>query len=348
VTVNYGKLAASALESDPAALKKSVNLAAVVMADGVTLEDNGSGRLVGSCPFHSPDDNPSFSVWRWEDGTWATGCWSCSFSTTDIFGYIEERDGVGFGTAVKIAVAIRDGVPLPDIVAPVGRVGGGGPRNFSRIAEEARRECDMALIEQLLTDRGIDVPATWVCEEFGVGTLAGEVMIPHLGDPGGGVAAVQKRTPPDWSKRCLAGSQLRELYGVNRAFHRTKVDGRWASIIDDTREVVLCEGASDTWSVAYLLRDEPVDVVGLPSGAAAGLQPSWRIFMRDRRVTLLFDADDAGRAAAERWATALSGVAADVRVAALPDGEDATSAGPEAVRSALTESTRSKTKRETT
>ena len=37
------------------------------------------------------------------------------------------------------------------------------------------------------------------------------------------------------------------------------------------------------------LRDECVDVVGLPSGASAAPQAAWLEFLRGRQVTLLFD-----------------------------------------------------------
>ena len=67
--VNYGALAAGM--PDVGALKRSVNLAGVVMADGVALEPDGEGRLLGLCPFHL-DSSPSFSCWMWPDGAWAS------------------------------------------------------------------------------------------------------------------------------------------------------------------------------------------------------------------------------------------------------------------------------------
>jgi hypothetical protein len=330
---DYGKLAVS---TNPADLKRDLNLASVVAATGVMLEPE-EGRLIGLCPFHL-DTTPSFAVWRWEDGGWCCGCWSCSFRTGDLYDYLQALHGVGFREAVRMAVALRDGGELPAVPDIVGRDLTGPRRDFGPIFRRAYEQRDTQLIGQLLTDRGIELPVQWLVDQFSLGTLDGSVLIPHMGGPTVGIVAIRKRTPPDWPKTCLAGSRLTELYGVRRAFHRVVIDRR-IRYLADKRDAVICEGESDTWSVAYLLRDECVDVVGLPAGANAGIQFGWLDFLRGRRVTLLFDADDAGRAGAERWASALAPVAASVRVAHLPAGTDATGAGAVAVRRALTEAT---------
>jgi hypothetical protein len=50
------------------------------------------------------------------------------------------------------------------------------------------------------------------------------------------------------------------------------------------------------------------------------VQPEWVELLRGRKVTLVFDADAAGRRAARRWHAALQGVAAEVHIT-WPDGD---------------------------
>ncbi len=319
--IDFGALATAAAEAEPQQLKRDVNLAAVIMADGVELGQVGD-RLVGQCPFHD-DESPSFAVWRWEDGCWAYGCWSCG-ECGDLFDYIQERHACGFAAAMRIAVALRDGDDLPDIVP-----GDASPKASQLPAWWAwpGGSGDVELVTRFLRDRHIKVPADWVMHEFSVTTQRRRcVQIPHF-DPAGKLTAMKERAPGDgWQSRSVAGSKLDHLYGIWRL--------RGASGRD---ELVVCEGESDTWSVARWTdhgRQVP-DVVGLPSGAAATPRSEWVEWMRGRRVVLLFDSDDAGRAAGKRWAAALEGVASYVRIARLPEGLDATEAGPVTVRRAI-------------
>ena len=59
----------------------------------------------------------------------------------------------------------------------------------------------MALIARLLADRGVDVPVSWLCREFDIRTLGGEVLIPHWSP--NGLQAMKKRTPPTWESRAV-------------------------------------------------------------------------------------------------------------------------------------------------
>ena len=71
--MNFGEMARS---YDTTALKRDVNLVAVIMDAGVVLDAVEETRLVGHCPFHA-DDVASFAVWQWEDSeTWACRCWA--------------------------------------------------------------------------------------------------------------------------------------------------------------------------------------------------------------------------------------------------------------------------------
>src|ERR1035437_8049238 len=98
-----------------------------------------------------------------------------------------------------------------------------------------------------------------------------------------------------------------------------------------------CEGESDTWTVSYVFAGDPVDVLGLPSGAAATPKTDWLELVANRDLVLLLDADRAGRESASKWAVMSAGKGARVRVANLPDGTDCTSAGATEVRRAVEE-----------
>jgi hypothetical protein len=318
---------------DPRALKQSINLAGVVMLAGVALSSAGDGRLVGKCPFHE-DEHESFAVWQWEDGdgAWTCGCWACSpfegrsggtRSNGDVFDFLQALYGLTFGQAVERVLELKDEV-LP--TEPQAAVSLGPTPDLGRALAAASGPSNRSgLLPQLLADRGVNVPATWLYDSWLVADGAGEVLIPHY-NAEGTLTAVKHRSSEDgWAGRSMRGSRLEALYGVWRAR-----GGR-------ARPVVLCEGESDTWTVSWLLDGEPVDVVGLPSGASAGIKDAWLDFVAGRSLTLLLDADRAGREGAGRWAAAAVGRAGDVRIASLPDGTDATSAGHDIVMKALDE-----------
>jgi len=325
---NYGALAATAANRDPRRVKESTDLATVAMACGVDLEPDGNGRLVGLCPLHD-DTRPSFAVWEYEGAQWC-GCFACAFGTGDLFDFLMAVHGCTFGDALRLAVALRDGDTLPDAPDVGSTRASSGPASDMASLLACASGDTHGLITRLLCERRIRVPVDWLMREFGVTASRREVLIPHF-DIGGKLVALKHRAPRDgWQTRSVQGSHLDALYGIWR-YRYSERDA----------DVVVCEGESDTWSVARFTnygRCVP-DVVGLPSGVAAQPHQSWLEWLRGRRVTLLFDGDHAGRSGAQRWAEALTGVAASVRVGHLPDGQDCTEAGPVAVRLALVEVT---------
>ena len=322
---------AAAGDYDPQTLKATLNLAAVVLDSGTDLDDGGDGRWVGKCPFHD-DEHESFAVWQWEDGAgaWACGCWACTpflkrgalSGNGDLFDFLMAKYELSFPKAIELALQFKER-SLPDPVA-IGTPTGPAP-DLGRQLERAKAK-QSGLLDQLLSDRSVPVPATWIREHFGVEDgKGGEVLIPHW-DEQGTLVAMKHRQPSDgWVNRTIRGGKLDALYGV------------WRTRGGANRPLVLCEGESDTWTVAYLLDGEPVDVVGLPSGASAGIKESWLEFVAGRRLTLLLDADRAGREGAGRWAVAAIGAGCDTRIACLPDGTDAATAGTEIVKKALYE-----------
>jgi DNA primase len=144
------------------------------------------------------------------------------------------------------------------------------------------------------------------------------VMIPHFG-VAGEVCGVKRRSPQaGWVPTAVKGSKLETLYGAWRdKGHQT---------------LIVCEGESDTWTLAHRYRDHPVDVAGLPSGVAAKPRDEWLWRCQQHQQTILvFDGDEAGRLGAARWKAALPGA----YVARLREGADVTSATRVEVSDAL-------------
>ncbi len=322
------KVSELARSYDPQALKADVNLVAVVLDTGVELHPSDDHRLVGHCPFHE-DAIESFAVWQWEDSqNWACGCWSCNpfrggtAALGDLFDYLQAFYHVGFRQAIELAVGYvgRDLPDLPAMPTPKGK-----PPDMGKLLAQSDKHHDGVTLQMLLQAREVDVPAQWVHDQWRVCDGDGEVLIPHF-DGAGTLTALKHRSPEDgWTSRSVRGSALEHLYG------------EWRARGGAQRPVLLCEGESDTWTVAYLFDGEPVDVLGLPSGAAANPKDDWLDQVAGRDLTLLLDADRAGRDAARKWAMLATERGARVNVANLPDGSDCTSAGPDEVQRCINE-----------
>lgn len=270
---------------------------------------------MGLCPFHE-DHDASFAVWQTDDGSELCGCWSCDFRPGDVYHFLQRQLGINFGAALKLAVEYgRDGLP-PAPAIPERTI---DPNAIERIrgVVASTEGNGLNLLAELLLEKGHPATAEWVAHEFRVGSTGSEIVIPHYAR-GGSLDAAKWRTL-DRKPIAYTGSQLDSLYGAWRDVGRN--------------DVVLCEGESDTWAVAYLLRDRAIDVVGVPSGVTAKPRPEWVEQVRGRNVTILFDADDAGRRGLISWIKALG--SGSVRVAMLPEGEDAVSAGSEDTLAAL-------------
>jgi DNA primase len=78
-----------------------------VAGDYVQLKRSGS-RFMGLCPFHS-EDTPSFSVDPEKNLYYCFGCGEGG----DVFGFVQEIEGVGFLEAVRV-LADRYNIPLPE------------------------------------------------------------------------------------------------------------------------------------------------------------------------------------------------------------------------------------------
>ncbi len=114
-------------------VKRSADLAAIIRAHGVDLKRQGK-QLVGKCPFHSPDQTPSFFVDP------ALGKWKCfgacaakdaETSGGDVFRFLMLIENISFVEAVeKVGVKIDRG-PLP---APAKKTRGNGNNDLALLA----------------------------------------------------------------------------------------------------------------------------------------------------------------------------------------------------------------------
>lgn len=91
-------------------IKRETDLAALARSRGVELKSRGKD-LVGRCPFHGPDDDPSFVV------TPAKGlfhCFGCE-AKGSVIDFVMLSEGVSFRHAVEI---LREGLPLSNNQQP--------------------------------------------------------------------------------------------------------------------------------------------------------------------------------------------------------------------------------------
>jgi len=89
-------------------LKRQADIVRVVQ-DYVQLKKKGSNWMA-CCPFHK-EKTPSFSVSPTKEIFYCFGC----HKGGDVFSFVKEIEGVGYGEAIKI-VADRVGMPLPKMV----------------------------------------------------------------------------------------------------------------------------------------------------------------------------------------------------------------------------------------
>lgn len=174
----------------------------------------------------------------------------------------------------------------------------------------AQQNYDMGMhypLTQLLENKGLtmELSEQWLREEWGVGVTDDfEILAPHYNSAGVAVS-YKTRFPGGGGWYARKGRSLSALYGEWR--------------LRDEQHVWLCEGESDTWLASALLRGRGV-ALGLPRGAGSNIEGEWLDLLRGRSVTIVFDADAAGRRAAKKWYTSLEGVAREVHIS-FPDSD---------------------------
>ncbi|MFM9872757.1 MAG: DNA primase [Fimbriimonadaceae bacterium] len=297
----------------------------------------------GLCPFHD-DRNPSFRV----TPDYGYKCWSCG-AKGDCFNWVMETQRVDFMEAMRI-LAQSAGIDIPEFQS---RDKGENEQMELAMAEglafyrEELRGDKFA--SEYVVERGLD-QATIDAWELGYGPSAGEVLATRLKKKGFSLALCQKLFLIDQDQSggfydrfrgrlmfpirdergklvAFGGriigqgqpkyinssdtpiySKSRVLYGMHKA-KETIAKLEEAVLVEGYMDVIACHRAGVTNAVASLgtaLADEHVRLL-----------KRWC-----NRVVVLYDADDAGKKAADRAAILLTEGGLKVKIALAPPGGD--------------------------
>lgn len=275
-------------------------------------------RVQCSCPFHH-DDNPSFDVWREADGTERWGCWPCG-RRGDVIDLVLWLWHTNIFTETVNACLLlletckQSGWKGPEPELPKHEW---DESQALRLVWKAQESYDGDAVERLIEHKGWPFNPSYL-RQFGCGTSDGRLVIPFYNQDGKLVAVKHRSLAGDDRPISLPGSQLRDTLYLESPH--------------DARNIVVCEGESDTWTADFALRafsdDGKVTVCGLPSGAGTPVQP-FLSRLRDRRVFLAFDGDEAGWAGEQRWLKAINDSGGYAISLEIPTDQDVVSLGSE-------------------
>jgi DNA primase len=336
------------LDEDVARVRESTDLVALA-GEHIALKRVGN-RYMGLCPFHA-EKTPSFSI-NQELGVYL--CFGCQKSG-DAITFVREVEHLDFVDAVE-RLAARAGITLRYDDKSAGK----DRKRRGRLAEavgEAITFYQQLLLEapeggtarQYLRSRGFDgdavrqfslgwSPDDWdkLCahlqsRKFSRDDITGaglafvnkvnklqdqfraRLMFPiydSRGEPAGFGGRALDDDGPKYknSPETAVYQKSRLLYGLNWAKGEMVAKG----------EVVICEGYTDV--MAFALAGAPNAVA--TCGTALADEHFQILKNLARKVTLAYDADAAGRGAAERWYQWEQRYEIQLRVAALPAGRD--------------------------
>ena len=337
-------------EAEIDALKRSVDLAALIRSRGVELAGANAGNLLGRCPFHD-DENPSFVV------TPGKGLWRCMSpvcgATGNAIQFLMRKDGLSFRHAVELLRA-----PSAAAFTTTART---APRLPAPVALDAD---DRTLLRQVvdyyharLTDTFTGAPARAYLSGRGLGS-AGAIKAHRLGfaDRTLGLrlpeknrvagAAIRSRlerlgiyrdSGNEHFNGCLvvpildqAGDVVglygrkivrRQSTGVYHLYLPGPHRGLWNPEALASREVILCEALLDAltyWENGYKNVTAAYGVEGFTEEMLEAF-----VAARVAVVYLAFDRDEAGDIGAEKVAARLMARGIECRRVLFPHGQDA-------------------------
>lgn len=295
----------------------------VTVPAGVHLVATGDGRSSGLCPFHA-DANPSLDVFGYGE-RW--GCFPCDRGG-DLFDFIGDYwELTGFAARFEKAIQLleqfqSEGGTWEGVVDRAGPVRKVTPQEIAPEIQAAwdtiKRQTTKPVID-LLERKGIsDIDPKWLIDTWRLGISPQmDVLAPYYNREDL-LVSYKTRSPKRGGWFARKGASLTALYG------------EWMSTGPMAESHVwLCEGETDTWLASWLMRGRGI-ALGLPAGAGSRISDEWVDLLRDRRVTLVMDADKAGRNAAVRWWEHLNAVCREVLIS-FPDSDLCDSKDPLAV-----------------
>jgi DNA primase len=328
-------------------VKDATDLAELV-GRSVKLRRQG-GALVGLCPFHS-ERTPSFSVVP-DRGYYH--CFGCG-KHGDAFSWLMEREGMDFPEAMA-QLAKAAGIDVP------GPRAGGGQAGDGRDEAEARMRSALDLAQEYYQGRmAADGPASAYLRGRGIGPdFAAKAGLGFAPDGWENVVGLLRRSGYSPEVIEQTGLAARSSRGDLIDFMRNRLTipirdarGRLAAFGGrslgeerpkylNTRETRLFKKSETLYGLDLAkgrMRDGAIlvegyfDVLALqqagmaqavaPLGTAVTEEQLKALARFTKRVTLCFDGDEAGRRAAEKSLRLALPLGLDVRLLALPQGED--------------------------
>lgn len=334
------------LEEDVVRVRQSTDLVALV-GEHAALKKVGR-RWVGLCPFHG-EKTPSFSV-NAEEGLYL--CFGCQ-ARGDAITFVREIEHSSFVEAVE-QLAARSGIELRHDSEAAGR-----DRKRRKSLSDAMEHAVEWYHQRLLTapdagnaraylrDRGYDgdvvrrfrigwAPDDWdslaralrlpadVLRETGLGfenrrgrpqdSFRGRVLFPIF-DPSGAPVAFGGRVLPGGDGPKYKNSPESALYTKSRTLYGLN----WAKAgVVKQDQVIVCEGYTDV--IAFFQAGAPRAVATCGTALTEHHVRTLKNFAN--RVVLAYDADTAGKAAAERFYEWEQTLGIDIGVLALPADSD--------------------------
>jgi len=324
-----------------------------VIGEVVALKRRGA-RFVGLCPFHQ-EKTPSFTVN--DEGLWY--CFGCG-TGGDLFRFIMEQEGVGFGEAVR-SVAERLGIPAPEPERGSGDERQRGPKVDRARVLEAMAVADSyyrgllageagASAREFLAGRGFTKE---IVEAFGLGLAldSWEALRSHLQKRGftdveGVTAGLLRRREEGRGVYDLLRDRvvfpIRDLRSRTIAFGGRVIDGGEPKYLNSPETPVFSKSrtlygmAENRDGVSEhgfaLLVEGYFDLLACAQyGFRNAVAPLGTAFTADqakilarfsRKVVVSFDGDSAGLAAAERTVGVFLSQGYQVNVLRLPADHD--------------------------
>jgi DNA primase catalytic core len=334
-------------------LKSSLDLAALVRSRGIALKPHGNGHLIGLCPFHDDNGTPNMVV---TPGKGLFHCLACGAAGNGIQ-FVQRFDGISFRHAFEL---LDEGGQAAFSPPPTGgRVKQGttpkleNPLNpestdaelFAQVLDYygERLQKNPAALDYL-ESRGLNDPEALARFRIGFADRTLGLRLPEKNRKEGREIRERLQTLGAYRKNghehfrgCVVlpvfdkSGQVSELYGrrittpnkgcPKHLYLPGPHAGIWNPEALNSPEVILCEAPLDAltfWihglkNVTFIYGTQ-----GFPNYLETAL-----IEHKTKRVTLAYDADESGDAAAERDASRLAAKGIEVFRVKFPRGMDA-------------------------